>query len=145
MFLFAVPAGALVDIVDRRLFLIIGESAVTLTATAFAALVWFYLITPVSLLVFTFIVTVGSAVTVPAWQAVVPQLVPKSEMPAAIAANSVGINVSRALGPALGGVVAATLGIGAPFWFNGFSNVGVIAALIRWQEPKKSVPQHRQH
>jgi MFS family permease len=140
MFLFAIPAGALVDIVDRRLFLIFGETAVTLTSTAFAALVWFHLITPVSLLVFTFIVTVASAVTAPAWQAVVPQLVPKSEMPAAIAANSVGINVSRALGPALGGVMAATLGIAAPFWFNGISNVGVIAALIRWREPKRSGP-----
>src|SRR5580704_13066301 len=85
MFLFAIPAGALVDIVDRRLFLIWGEAAVTLTATAFAAFVWFHLITPVSLLVFTFLVTVASAVTAPAWQAVVPQLVPKSEMPAAIA------------------------------------------------------------
>ena len=140
MFLFAIPAGALVDIVDRRLFLIIGESAVTVTSTTFAALVWFHLITPVSLLVFTFIVTVGSAVTAPAWQAVVPQLVPKSEMPAAIAANSVGVNVSRALGPALGGVMAATLGIAAPFWLNGFSNLGVIAALIRWREPTKSGP-----
>jgi predicted MFS family arabinose efflux permease/quinol monooxygenase YgiN len=140
MFLFAIPAGALVDIVGRRLFLIWGETAVTLTATAFAALVWLHLITPVSLLVFTFIVTVASAVTAPAWQAVVPQLVPKSEMPAAIAANSVGINVSRALGPALGGVMVATLGIAAPFWFNGFSNVGVIAALLRWREPKKSGP-----
>jgi MFS family permease len=138
MFLFAIPAGALVDIVDRRLFLIWGEAAVTLTATAFAAFVWFHLITPVSLLVFTFLVTVSSAVTAPAWQAVVPQLVPKSEMPAAIAANSVGINVSRALGPALGGIMAAMLGIAAPFWFNGFSNIGVIAALIRWREPKRS-------
>jgi MFS family permease len=138
MFLFAIPAGALVDIVDRRLFLILGETAVAVTAIAFAALVWLHLITPVSLLVFTFIVTVASAVTAPAWQAVVPQLVPKSEMTAAIAANSVGINVSRALGPALGGVMAATLGIVAPFWFNGFSNVGVIAALVRWREPKRS-------
>jgi MFS family permease len=126
-------------------FSIIGESAVTFTSTTFAALVWLHLITPVSLLVFTFIVTVVSAVTAPAWRAVVAQLEPKSEIPAAIGANSVGINVSRALGPALGGVVAATLGIGAPFWFNGFSNVGVFAALIRWREPKKSVPQHRQH
>ena len=137
MFLFAIPAGALVDIVDRRLFLICGETAVTITSTAFAVLVWLHLITPVSLLVFTFLVTVASAVTAPAWQAVVPQLVPKSELTAAIAANSVGINVSRALGPALGGVMIATLGIAAPFWFNAFSNVGVIAALVRWREPKR--------
>src|SRR3984885_7846649 len=103
MFLFAIPAGALADIVDRRRLLIFGEAAITITSTAFAALVWLHLITPVSLMVFSFIVTVGSAITAPAWQAVVPQLVPKSELPAAVAANSVGINVSRAVGPAIGG------------------------------------------
>src|ERR1700722_20417817 len=69
MFLFAIPAGALVDIVDRRRFLIFGESAIMITSTAFAVLVWLHLITPNSLLVFSFIVTVGSAVTAPAWQA----------------------------------------------------------------------------
>src|SRR5580698_11454533 len=63
MFLFAIPAGALVDIVDRRLFLLIGECAVTLTSTAFAALVWLHFITPVTLLVFSFIVTAASAMT----------------------------------------------------------------------------------
>lgn len=136
MFLFAIPAGALVDIVDRRIFLICGESAVTLTSTAFAALVWLHLITPVTLLVFSFIVTVASAITAPAWQAVVPELVPKTDLPTAIAANSVGINVSRAVGPALGGVMVAALGIASPFWFNAFSNIGVIAALVRWRSPK---------
>jgi MFS family permease len=141
MFLFAIPAGALVDILDRRLFLIIGEAAVTVTSTAFAVLVWLHLITPVSLLVFTFIVTVASAVTAPAWQAVVPQLVPKPELTSAVAANSVGINVSRAVGPALGGMMVVTLGIAAPFWFNAVSNVGVIAALVRWRPPKKSGPR----
>src|SRR3984957_475789 len=99
MFLFAIPAGALVDIVDRRRFLIAGECAITITGTMFAVLVWLQRITPGSLLLFTFIVTVGSAVTAPAYQAVVSQLVPKSDLPAAVAANSAGINVSRALGP----------------------------------------------
>ena len=141
MFLFAIPAGALVDIVDRRLFLIIGETAVTLTSTAFAVLVWLHLITPWSLLVFSFLVTVASAVTAPAWQAVVPQLVPKPELPSAIAANSVGINVSRAVGPALGGLMVVAFGIAAPFWVNAVSNVGVIAALIRWQPAKKAGPR----
>lgn len=141
MFLFAIPAGALVDIVDRRVFLIVGEIAVTVTSTAFAALVWLHLITPGSLLVFTFIVTVASAITAPAWQAVVPQLVPKPELASAIAANSVGINVSRAVGPALGGFMVVTLGIAAPFWFNAVSNLGVIAALIRWRPLKKSGPR----
>ncbi len=130
MFLFAIPAGALADIVDRRRLLIWGESAILITSTAFAALVWLHLITPISLLVFSFIVTVGSAVTAPAWQAVVPELVPKPDLPAAVAANSVGINVSRAVGPAIGGFLAGAIGIAAPFWVNGFSNLGVIVALV---------------
>src|SRR5271169_3467465 len=65
MFLFAIPAGALADIVDRRRLLIIGESAIMITSTGFAALVWLHLITPASLLAFSFIVTVGSAITAP--------------------------------------------------------------------------------
>ena len=136
MFLFAIPAGALADIVDRRRLLIFGESAIMVTSTAFAALVWLHLITPVSLLVFSFIVTVGSAITAPGWQAVVPELVPKPDLPAAVAANSVGINVSRAVGPAIGGLLVGTIGIAAPFWVNAFSNLGVIVALVRWRLPK---------
>ena len=136
MFLFASPAGALADIVDRRRLLIVGESAIMITSTAFAALVWLHLITPISLLAFSFIVTVGSAVTAPAWQAVVPDLVPKSNLTAAVAANSVGINVSRAVGPALGGLFVGVIGIAAPFWVNAFSNLGVIVALVRWRLPK---------
>ncbi len=138
MFLFAIPAGALVDIVNQRRFLIIGESAITITSTAFAALVWLHLITPVGLLVFSFVASVGSAVTAPAWQAVVAQLVPKPELTAAVAANSVGINVSRAVGPALGGVVVGAFGIAAPFWLDAISNIGVIAALARWRPPGRS-------
>jgi MFS family permease len=138
IFLFAIPAGALVDIVDRRRFLIFGEAAITITSTAFAALVWLHLITPHSLLLFSFIVTSAAAITAPAWQAVVADLVPKAELSSAVAANSVGINVSRAVGPALGGLIAGASGIAAPFWLNAFSNVGVIAALLRWRAPKKS-------
>ena len=87
MFLFAIPAGALADIVNQRRFLIIGESTITVVSSAFAALVWLHLVGPVSLLVFGFIVTVGSAMTAPAWQSVVGQLVPKSDLPSAVAAN----------------------------------------------------------
>src|SRR6202451_471285 len=78
MFLFAIPAGALADIVNQRRFLIFGETSILITSTVFAALVWLHMITPVSLLLLSFIVTVGSALTAPAWQAVVPQLVPRS-------------------------------------------------------------------
>jgi predicted MFS family arabinose efflux permease len=133
MFLFAIPAGALVDIINQRRFLILGELIVTITSSIFAALVMLHAITPMSVLTLSFLVAVGSALTAPAWQTVVSQLVPRAELPAAVAANSVGINVSRAIGPALGGLLVATLGIVVPFWLDAFSNIGVIAALIWWR------------
>src|ERR1700756_3930535 len=95
MFLFALPAGALADIVDRRRFLILVQIALAVVAAAIAALVWLSLITPALLLMFTFLLGVGAALTAPAWQAIVPQLVPAQDLSGAIVANSVGINISR--------------------------------------------------
>ena len=139
MFLFAIPAGAMVDIVNQRRFLIVGETSVTITSMAFAVLVWLHLIGPLSLLILTFLVTVGSAFTAPAWQAIVSQLVSKEELAPAVAANSVGINISRAVGPALGGLLVVSLGLGAPFWINAVSNIAVVGALIWWKPPSKPV------
>jgi MFS family permease len=136
MFLFALPAGALADIIDKRKFLIAVEIAVTVVSAIFAAIIWLGLATPGNLLLFTFLIGVGSALTAPAWQSIVPQLVPKQDLHPAVAANSVGINVSRAVGPALAGVMASRLGIGAPFWFNAISNLGIIGALLWWHPPQ---------
>ena len=141
MFLFAVPAGALADILDKRKFLIVGKSSILVVSTIFAFIVWFDLATPVNLLLFTFLIGVTGTLTSPAWQAVVPELVPKRDLNPAIAANSVGINVSRAVGPALGGIFIARIGIGAPFWINAFSNLGVIGALLWWR-PAQSGTKH---
>ena len=137
MFLLAIPAGALSDIVDRRKFLLAGELFIMASSVVFAVLVSRHLITPASLLLMTFIVSVGSAMTAPPWQAVVNLLVPKADLPPAIALNSAGVNVSRAVGPALGGLVVSALGIAAPFWFDAFSNAGVIAGLVGWRPPAK--------
>jgi MFS family permease len=138
MFLFAIPAGALIDIVDKRKFLIAGEISIAVIATVFAALVWLHLVTPISLLVFAFLVATGDALTSPAYQAIVPLLVPKSDLPKAVVANSAGVNVSRAVGPALGGALLGAFGIAAPFWINAVSNFGSIGALIWWREPERS-------
>jgi len=137
LFLLALPAGALSDIVDRRKYLMAGELCIMGTCIVFAVLVTQHRITPVSLLVMTFLVSVGSAMTSPAWAAVVPVLVPKSALPQAIALNSAGVNVSRAVGPALGGLLVSALGIAAPFWVDAFSNAGVIAGLFLWQPPAR--------
>src|SRR5262245_44059473 len=133
IFLFALPAGALADIVDRRRLLIVVEIATTIVAAIFAGLVSLNAVTPGLLLAFTFLLGAGAAFAAPAWQAVVPQLVPREDLAPAIAANSAGLNVSRAVGPALGGVITAVAGIAAPFWINAISNVGIIGALLRWR------------
>ena len=74
MFLFALPAGALADIVDKRRLLLLAETTIMIVATVFAALVGLNLITPPTLLLFTFLVEAFAAVTAPAWQSIVPQL-----------------------------------------------------------------------
>ena len=136
MFLFALPAGALADIVDKRRFLIVVEVATAVASAIFAALVTFNLATPVTLLLFMFVVGAASAMTAPPWQSIVPSLIPREQLTAAVAANSVGINISRAIGPALSGVITAAYGIAAPFWLNAFSNMGTLGALIWWRPPQ---------
>jgi MFS family permease len=139
MFLFALPAGALADIVDKRRFLVASEIVITAIAAMNAVLVWLDLINPTILLLFTFLLGAGAAFTAPAWQSIVPQLVPKQDLAAAVASNGVGINISRAIGPALAGVVIGAVGIAAPFWINALSNLGVIGALLWWKPPSPQV------
>jgi MFS family permease len=141
IFLIAIPAGALADIVDRRHFLIAGEAVNTAIAAIFAILVTVNLVTPSVLLVFTFLIGAFGALTAPAWQAVTPQLVPKQDLHAAIAANSVGFNVSRAVGPALGGALTAAFGIATPFWINAISNLGINGGLVWWR-PRRRRASH---
>jgi MFS family permease len=141
MFLFAIPAGALADIVDKRRLLIIAEVAATVVSAIYAAIVSLNLATAGNLLLFTFLIGVTSALTAPAWQAVVPRLVPKQDLHPAVATNSVGFNVSRAVGPALGGAIAAGIGIAAPFWINAISNLGIIGALVWWRTPREGARQ----
>jgi len=97
----------------------------------------FGLVTAPILLLFTFLISAFGAITAPAWQAVTPQLVPKPDLPAAIAFNSIGFNLSRAIGPALGGALTAAFGVPAPFWVNAASNLGINGALLWWRPPRQ--------
>ena len=149
MFLLALPAGALADVVDKRRLLILAESAIVVISAAFAALVWLDRITPVTLLLFTLVLGAGAAVVAPAWQSIVPLLVTrKEELPAAVALNSVGVNISRAIGPALVGVLTAGVGVSAPFWINAVSNIGSVGGLLWWRPPQRPgsrLPAERFH
>ena len=101
----ALPAGALADIVDRRKLLMAAQGWMFLVALVLAVLTWIGAMTPALLLVLTFALGLGLAVNLPTWQSIQPDLVPRSELPQAIALGGVNINLSRAIGPAIGGFV----------------------------------------
>jgi MFS family permease len=135
VFFLALPSGALADIVDRRRLLILAKAGMALIAISISLTILAGAISPLALLAFTFAMGLGTALVNPAWQAIVPQLVPKQELASAVALNSVGINVSRAIGPALGGLAIISLGLAAPFLINALSFLIVIAALVWWRSP----------
>jgi MFS family permease len=133
IFLFSLPAGALADMVDRRRMLIVVQMLMLVLAAVLSLLVFLGSITPGLLLALTFGLGVCTAAMSPAWQAIVPRLVDKEDFPAAVALSSVSINISRAIGPAIGGVLIASLGLAWPFLFNAVSFIAVIAALVWWR------------
>ncbi len=138
--LLSFAAGALADIVDRRWLLIFSQFWMLVAAAGLGVLTLFHLITPFTLLAFTFLLGFGNALTGPVWQAIVPELVPREEVGPAISINSVGYNVARAVGPALGGIVVAAMGSAAVFLLNAVSFLGVIVVFYRWKrKPRQSV------
>ncbi len=139
--LIALPAGALADIMDRRKFLLFTQSLMVAAATILGVMTLTRTVTPQILLVFTFLLGVGAVMNDPAWQSLTPDLVPPTKLAAAVALNSAGFNIARAVGPALGGLVIAscqgtTTGSGRTFLINAFSFFGVILFLYHWKPAK---------
>ena len=139
LFLFALPAGALADMIDRRRFILALEILTTLFSLVFALLVTLHAVTAGVLLLFLFLIGILGALETPAWQAIVPMLVPTPALSSAVAVNSLGVNISRVIGPALAGIVILGFGIAAPFWLDAVSNLGVIAVILWWRPPLKAV------
>ena len=135
VFLFALLAGAIADRVDKRRFLILVNLILTAAIAVLAGLTALGLVTPLLLLVFTFVIGAGAAFMAPAWQAIVPSLVPREALQPAIALNSMGINISRAIGPALAGFLITAIGLAAPFMVNAVSHIVIIGALLAWKPP----------
>ena len=130
MFMFTLPAGALVDIVEPRRFLVYLETFITAIILCFAALVSLDLVTPAALLGLTFVLSGAWSVAAPAWASLTPRLVERRDLDSASAANSVGYNLSRAIGPALGGRLILLLGVAAPFWGFALANAASVAVLM---------------
>ncbi len=136
MFLLALPAGALADIVDRRRMLMTAQLLGLLAAALLALLTLLDLVTPPVLLGGTFMLGIAAALSAPVFQAIVPELVDKRALPDAIALNSLGVNISRAIGPALGGIIVALAGTSAVFALNALSVVTVLVVLYTWRRPQ---------
>lgn len=129
-------AGALADIVDRRRVLLVTQAWMMVAASLMAALTFVGVVTPPVLLGLTVLFGIGFAFNSPASKAVIDDLVPPSQLPAAVALNGVVINVGRAAGPALAGVLIAGVGPGAVFTVNALSFIGALVVLARWRRPQ---------
>ncbi len=140
MFLLSLPAGALADVMDRRRLLLFTQGWMLASAAALGVITLAGLITPGLLLLFTFLLGLGTALNGPAWQAIVPELVPREDLPGAVTLQSIGFNIARAAGPAVGGLLVAAAGPAATFLLNAASFVGVLWVLLRWRrEIRESV------
>ena len=135
VFLVILPAGALADLVDRRRFLLITQGWMVLASGTLGVLTLLHMVGPWTLLAFTFLLGLGAVMNDPAWQAITPELVPHEQHAAAVALNSAGFNVARAIGPALGGMVIAKADSGTAFLLNAVSFFGVILVLYHWKRP----------
>ncbi len=144
-------AGATADIFDRRRLLIFWQAWMLAAVAFLSVLTFFDIISPWILLILTFLLNIGAAMNSPAWQAIVPEVIPRPQLPDAISLNSAGFNLARALGPALGGLAIAlfaraTTGAASVFLLNSLSFVGVILVLYRWQRNppfKSALPSER--
>jgi MFS family permease len=143
--LLALPAGALADIVDRRRLLIAIQVYLLIVAGALGILTLLDLTTVWVLLGFIFALGVGAAMMMPAWAAIVPDLVRPDELQSAVALNSIAINASRAIGPAIAGLLVAAVGPWLVFMLNALSYFGILAVLVRWKREhrKSALPAER--
>ncbi|THF61759.1 MFS transporter [Pseudothauera rhizosphaerae] len=135
VFLLAIPAGVLSDILDRRRLLVFVQVLLAGVSGTLLALSLADALTVEYLVALTFVGGVGAALMGPAWQAIVPELVPRAELKNAVALNSLGINIARAVGPAGGGLLLASFGAAAAYGADVLSYVVVIVALLWWRRP----------
>jgi MFS family permease len=136
--LLSLVAGAMADNLDRRNVMLGAQFFMVAVSIALAVCAWVGWITPWLLLLFTFLIGCGVAFNAPAWQAAVGDMVPRDELPAAVALNSMGFNIARSIGPAIGGVIVAAATPAAAFVVNAASYIPLIAVLARWRPPPNS-------
>jgi MFS family permease len=145
IFLLALPAGALADVVDRRRLAILTQAWLLTGAALLGVLTLTHHMTPWRLIGLSFVMGTGAALDGPVWQAITPEVVPRKELPAAVTLGGLSFNLAKAAGPAMGGLVVAAAGPFAVFLLNAVSFVYGILVLLRWRrEPvPTSLPAER--
>ncbi|MDX8454226.1 MFS transporter [Mesorhizobium sp. VK9D] len=141
--LFALVAGAIADSFNRRKVMLVAQTFMLVVSALLTLFTWLGWMTPWTLLAFTFLIDSGTALNSPAWQASVGDMVPRAKVPAAVALNSLGFNITRSVGPAIGGVIVAAAGAAAAFAANAVSYIGLIVVLFRWKPtlPEQTLPR----
>ena len=127
--------GALADGHDRRKIMLASQLFMLVVSLALAVFAWVGWMSPWMLLLFTFLIGTGAAFNAPAWQASVGDMVPRTQLAHAVALNSMGFNIARSLGPAIGGVIVAAAGAAMAFVINALSYIGLLVVLARWKHP----------
>ncbi|MFF9674692.1 MFS transporter [Streptomyces eurythermus] len=138
--LLALPAGVVADRHDRRRVLLVTQGALFAVSGVLTALTFADLLTPVLLLVLTFLLGCGTALMGPAWQAIQPELVQRRQLGQAAALGGVNMNLARAVGPAVGGAVVAAADPAWVFAFNAVSYLGIGVVLLLWRRPGPHTP-----
>ena len=144
VFVLGLPSGALADILDRKRFFMWTQAWVAAVALLLCAFVVTGVMTPALLLALTFANGVGLALRWPVYSAIVPELVPRAQLPAALALNAVSGNASRILGPLLAGLLIASLGIVYVFLLNAVLAVLSAWVISRWQRAPVEQPRGRE-
>jgi MFS family permease len=136
----ALPAGALADIVDRRRLLMAASAWMCLVSALLAVLAFANAASSWWLLGLTFALGVGTVAGLPAWQAIIPEVVPREELAGAVTLSSVAINVARAVGPVIGGLAVAFSGPGAAFTLTALAFAFTTLVLLRWRGVARKDP-----
>jgi len=144
-FFVLLPSGALSDILDRRLYLLTANISRLVVAVLLAVMTLAGWIGPWSLLLLTLLLGINIAMIMPTWQAIVPEVVPRTHLQAAIGLNTLGMNVARVLGSLIAGIIIAAAGSGAVFICNAVSLLFIITVLLRWKRvvPETTLPPER--
>lgn len=143
--LFSLLSGAIADTFDRRRVILVAQGFMLVVSVLLTVFAWQGWITPWMLLAFTFLIGCGTALNNPSWQASVGDMVPREDLPAAVSLNSVGFNLTRSVGPAIGGAIVAAFGAAAAFAVNAFSYIALLLVIGRWKQnrPASTLPRER--